>query len=281
MDRSKRNKNTHKRTNKIRMKGNRNTRRRQMPREVYVRGVTGFADTEYVKLVYEDNFTMSGTPPMMIQTMRGNALFDPDQTGVGHQPKGFDQYSQIYSKYRVYSSRIQCSALVGNSSTCILAIVPDTDVILSVTPSSLGEDARCKKTTIIPTGGNGTRSVKHEMTTCQQLGKHTIQDEDYAGSTLSNPTQLWYWNVIGYSIDGTSPLNLRFNMRITYTVEFYDRIEITPSYMYHPSPETAPKIERVTGPIDPTPVYITNTTIPTSVTNSSINVKILPLTGLK
>lgn len=33
---------------------------------------------------------------------RLNGLFDPDFTGVGHQPLGFDQMTPLYSLYRVY-----------------------------------------------------------------------------------------------------------------------------------------------------------------------------------
>ena len=36
------------------------------------------------------------------QYMRMNSLFDPDQTGTGHQPYYFDQFAALYNRYTVF-----------------------------------------------------------------------------------------------------------------------------------------------------------------------------------
>ncbi len=38
---------------------------------------------------------------------RANSLYDPDFTGVGHQPLGFDQLAVLYNHYVVNSARIK------------------------------------------------------------------------------------------------------------------------------------------------------------------------------
>ena len=40
---------------------------------------------------------------------RANGLYDPDVTGTGHQPYGFDQYMVLYQRYKVLRSRITVS----------------------------------------------------------------------------------------------------------------------------------------------------------------------------
>lgn len=40
------------------------------------------------------------------QTFRLNSIFDPDLTGVGHQPYGYDQLSGIYGHYKVLRCRV-------------------------------------------------------------------------------------------------------------------------------------------------------------------------------
>lgn len=42
------------------------------------------------------------------QSFALNDLFDPDITGAGHQPYGYDQIAQLYKKYRVF----QCDVLL-------------------------------------------------------------------------------------------------------------------------------------------------------------------------
>lgn len=39
-------------------------------------------------------------------TFSANSLYDPDVTGTGHQPLGYDQWSEFYNHYTVMSSKI-------------------------------------------------------------------------------------------------------------------------------------------------------------------------------
>jgi hypothetical protein len=70
------------------------------------RGVSGlpFTDRFDVVLPYVQSSTIvtGGTLPVaVVQQWRTNSLFDPDYTGVGHQPYQFDQIKTMYSFYRV------------------------------------------------------------------------------------------------------------------------------------------------------------------------------------
>lgn len=41
------------------------------------------------------------------QVYRLNSLFDPDETGVGHQPYGYDQITPLYRNYKVNAVRVK------------------------------------------------------------------------------------------------------------------------------------------------------------------------------
>ncbi len=47
---------------------------------------------------------------------RANSIFDPDQTGTGHQPYTHDFYQQLYNHYRVEKSRIRVTFLPNGAS---------------------------------------------------------------------------------------------------------------------------------------------------------------------
>lgn len=66
------------------------------------------ATLRYSSLINLDAST-SGTQS---HVFRANSIFDPDQSGVGHQPYGHDQYASIYQFYRVK----KCIITVSNAS---------------------------------------------------------------------------------------------------------------------------------------------------------------------
>lgn len=68
--------------------------------------------TSYVNLDY-----LAGT--LGTQYCRCNSIYDPDASGVGGQPRGFDQYALLYDQYTVNSSKIKAWLVippVGNVS---------------------------------------------------------------------------------------------------------------------------------------------------------------------
>lgn len=68
----------------------------------------------YRLLKYSDLITV----PSQISTIRSlysfraNSAFDPDYTGIGHQPLGFDQMMALYARYEVISTK--CTATFFN-----------------------------------------------------------------------------------------------------------------------------------------------------------------------
>jgi hypothetical protein len=53
-----------------------------------------------------------------------NSLFDPDRTGAGHQPRGFDEISTLYNRYRVYGLAYKITASTSGTDLLQLAAYP-------------------------------------------------------------------------------------------------------------------------------------------------------------
>ena len=45
---------------------------------------------------------------MQTKIVRANDIFDPDYTGTGHQPMGFDQWAVLYNHFVVLGSKVTC-----------------------------------------------------------------------------------------------------------------------------------------------------------------------------
>lgn len=56
------------------------------------------------------------------QVYRLNSLFDPDFTGAGHQPYGFDQMANFYNLYCVYKVHIQIKIVEQSSNNPALLV---------------------------------------------------------------------------------------------------------------------------------------------------------------
>ena len=71
------------------------------------RGIFGFPDEFITTIRYVDVYTLtSASNGIAKQYMRMNSLFDPDQTGTGHQPYYFDQFAALYNRYTVLGSKL-------------------------------------------------------------------------------------------------------------------------------------------------------------------------------
>lgn len=69
------------------------------------------------------NVTTS-VPGYAVYSFNLNGLFDPNQTGTGHQPRGYDQLTALYQRYRVYHTKWQVLAQPQNASGGWLGVVP-------------------------------------------------------------------------------------------------------------------------------------------------------------
>lgn len=85
------------------------------------------------KLRYCEGINLTGTSGAISQyVFRANGLYDPNYTGTGHQPKGFDQLMAIYDHATVTGARIH---VIGTSSSGTEALVWGVNVSGSVSSS--------------------------------------------------------------------------------------------------------------------------------------------------
>jgi len=81
-------------------------------RSIGSRTSLGMPRTFKTKLLYVQEFTLDPGTYSTSQSFRANDLYDPDYTGLGHQPRGFDQLTPFYQRFYVVGSRIRVKQVI-------------------------------------------------------------------------------------------------------------------------------------------------------------------------
>lgn len=202
-------------------------------------------DRARVKLKYIQTVGMNSyLGALDTQEFWGNGVYDPDKTGTGSQPTGYDQWAALYDKYTVVASSIKTYVVDvqgdgGDNETLLLAILPVTEN--SFTPTDINEVAALpygKFAQIYPqTDGNPgapSNTVRSYMSTEKIFGlveRAALIERNFSSATTASPNQGWYWTIFMQSANGTTSNQPDVYFEITYHVEFSDRITLTPSLL--------------------------------------------------
>jgi len=156
-----------------------------------------------------------------VHLFRTNSIFDPDFTGVGHQPYGRDTYESIYNHYRVLKSRISCTFLPnGTSSTghlvCGVAVKDDTTVELGFDTIREAKGAHYKMI--------ADQSQKITVTNGYNAKKAFPSNVSELNSTMgTNPAEAFFFQVFTTSANNTiDPSSVDVVVTIDYTTLFWE-----------------------------------------------------------
>jgi len=178
------------------------------------------AQRAIVKMKYSEAVA-TGTDGLY--TFNLNSVFDPNRTGIGHQPYGHDTFATLYNRYRVISCgwRIQC--LVPSSGNAVnVGCLPANEVLLFTTVSEMRENPRAKYITQSPGGGALTLHGKSYIPSL--VGRTKAQymaDDRYQAQVGSSPSELAILNIITTS-NVDVPLQATIQVVLEYTVEWFD-----------------------------------------------------------
>lgn len=166
-------------------------------------------------------------------TFNLNSLFDPDRTGVGFQPYGFDPLSNLYNRYRVIACGWRVHNPVAASGTpVIVASLPSNDLGMITTNTSIMlEHPRCKY--VIANPGGPPVTLKGKSYLPKLMGRTKAQymaDDNYQAIVTASPNELgllYLQTFNGLSGDGFGGIGL--TVLLEFTVEFFDTKHIVKS----------------------------------------------------
>lgn len=155
-----------------------------------------------------------------------NGLADPDITGIGHQPRGFDQLMPLYDHYVVISSKIrfdcQWQNLSGSSTSRKPMIVG-----VSVNDDAAGYgsnyfdymESGYTKYQMLGTESNSKAiTINHQVNPAQYLGRSKpLSDSQLKGSISTNPVEQVFWNVFAVPLSTLDIDPISCQVLIEYT----------------------------------------------------------------
>jgi len=162
-----------------------------------------------------------------------NSLYDPDITGVGHQPYGFDQMASLYSNYIVESVSIQARFVtIGGSADvcCILALTGQYPVSTTgITVDAAVEKAGITTKTLTASGVNRTAIIDVPRVPIHRtLGLTRAQYENelntYGAAVSSSPSTQSIVRINVASYNGTASEDATCQVTIVYHAKFFNRV---------------------------------------------------------
>lgn len=153
-----------------------------------------------------------GAPATWI--FRANDLFDPDFTGTGHQPMGFDQLMLWYNHFCVLRAKITCTFRNVGAVPCTCMIrVEGSNTPLTVIDRII-EDGGYTMDTLESKGiygANKTLSCVANIGKLQAVSRSAMtSDPSLRGDAATSPSEVTYFHLVVFdaSAAGTSSVDV-------------------------------------------------------------------------
>jgi hypothetical protein len=192
-------------------------------------------DSVKVKLKYVERVTMNTltSTGAWSYAFRLNSVFDPNFTGTGHQPNGFDQWAAFYGKYRVVggSWRVTYANADVQYPVDLIAVERANDNSVDSSVEAYLQEPRSHYALGAARGAPAV-SLGSSFQNQKLLGLDSKEfaDQDYAALVTTNPAiQTWLMLFAQVHHSELSSADQAVMVEIWYDVIFYEREELDPS----------------------------------------------------
>jgi hypothetical protein len=205
-------------------------------------GLTFLEPHKYVTLkYYETHIRSDVTTVGSNQIYNLNSLYDPDRTGSGHQPYGFDQIASMYNRYRVLRTKYKmvfgASSMTYHVGVVLSNGLLSTPVVSQPTFESSLELPFSKSSIVcvngIPKTFKGIISLNELNGTTKQ---EYLGDDRFQGTGSASPTEILVINCVAYNPNGSTN-TYQTSTEIEYECEVFDPIVVSPSMSMKSTPD--------------------------------------------
>lgn len=196
---------------------------KQRRRVAYPSNLFPLSSRATLKYAESVEFDPSSASPVL-QVFSANGLYDPNITGTGTQPLGFDQWMSIYNHYRVSAARMVIICPSQGAPDNIVAVTL-SGTASALPPSHIASFAEMPYTTIMNSPSNfqsGQKLVTPWYSIARFFHMNSIVGkDDLAGQATSNPGDGVFFHVNVGGLVGNPPA-ITLLCTIEYRVEFFE-----------------------------------------------------------
>lgn len=139
----------------------------------------------------------STTGSLAVHNFRANGMFDPDQSGTGHQPLYFDQLTAIYNHFTVIGSKISVTFTTdaNTSFSTIVGIAKNDDP--TVTPATSANLCELSDTVHAVLRGSlyGQKQLTQSFSAKGTFGGSVLANDDLQGSASADPLEQTFYTI--------------------------------------------------------------------------------------
>lgn len=187
--------------------------------------------SKIVKLRYVDQIEIDPAISVVATHLfRANSIFDPDYTGIGHQPLGHDQWINFYDHYNVIGSKITVNFMTTGTDPTLDALVCGVllkDSSGSITsPTTIMEQSNSGYKVVTNANANQGVTVRKGYSAKKFFDLKDVKDNrNLVGASFgANPTEDAYFHVYAAPISvGINPGKVRCTVTIEYICQFTER----------------------------------------------------------
>lgn len=176
-------------------------------------------------LRYEEDLTLNpGLGTMACNVFRAGSCFDPNFTGIGHQPRYFDEIMANYNHYVVIGSKITAICANGQNDAVILGIQMNANGATVATFNDLCENRNSVYTWVGEQNSTQLGRVRMKYSPKKFLSRsHPLSDPDLKGTLTTNPNENAFFSVCVAAHDpGVDIGNVVVRVIIDYIVVFIE-----------------------------------------------------------
>ena len=189
-------------------------KRRYKSNNVMVSQVSPFPTGFITKLRYSETFELnpSATEAAVARVFRASDLYDPDFTGAGHQPLGFDNIMAIYDHFHVLGSRVRVTFSSATSSSTTGIAHVGVSLSDSQTPTLTADTWREQPRTryrVMPNvyAGSGA-TLTYNYSAKKFFNVKNVKDVDkLQGTASASPTENAFFYCLASSVGGAQDPN--------------------------------------------------------------------------